>query len=380
MKLNVLGATALLSLCLGAASHAAEADGVSANVIRLGMVNAQSGPAAALGQSMLAGAQAVFADLNARGGVHGRRIELRVADDSYEPEQTVEHTLRLVQQDKVLALFGYVGTPTTNAVVPLLTELQVPLVAVLSGAASLRRPQLPLLFNVRASYDEEAQRLVAHLLDKGLNKVAVVYQNDGFGVAVLTSVNKALKGGAAKLHASATFQRNTVAIKMALATMVEAEPDAIVVVGPYTPVAAFINQARAKGLNSVFATVSFVGTESLLERLSDGGQGVLVSQVMPHPAAEDMAVVQHCRELLQAHGGHKLSYVSLEGCISAKLMVEALQRAGSSPTRSSLLASLNGMSRLDLGGVVLQLSASDHQASDVTYLTRLIGGRIEDVR
>lgn len=380
MKLNVLGATALLSLCLGAASHAAEADGVSANVIRLGMVNAQSGPAAALGQSMLAGAQAVFADLNARGGVHGRRIELRVADDSYEPEQTVEHTLRLVQQDKVLALFGYVGTPTTNAVVPLLTELQVPLVAVLSGAASLRRPQLPLLFNVRASYDEEAQRLVAHLLDKGLNKVAVVYQNDGFGVAVLTSVNKALKGGAAKLHASATFQRNTVAIKMALATMVEAEPDAIVVVGPYTPVAAFINQARAKGLNSVFATVSFVGTESLLERLSDGGQGVLVSQVMPHPAAEDMAVVQHCRELLQAHGGHKLSYVSLEGCISAKLMVEALQRAGSSPTRSSLLASLNGMSSLDLGGVVLQLSASDHQASDVTYLTRLIGGRIEDVR
>ena len=221
--------------------------------IRLGMVNAQTGPASALGQGMLAGAQAVFKDVNLRGGVHGRQIALQVADDGYEPEQTVEQTLRMVQDNQVLALFGYVGTPTTNAVLPLLAEMKVPLVGVFSGAASLRRPVTRQLFNVRASYEEETEALVAHLIEGGARRVAVVYQNDGFGIAVLTAVQQALRRGALPLHARAAFQRNTVAIKMALLEMLQAQPDTIVLAGPYVPVAAFIQQARALGLPSRFA-------------------------------------------------------------------------------------------------------------------------------
>jgi ABC-type branched-subunit amino acid transport system substrate-binding protein len=359
---------------------AGEQDGVSADRVRIGMVNAQTGPAAALGQAMLAGSRAVFEHVNAQGGVHGRRLELLVADDGYEPEQTVEHTLQLVQNDKVFALFGYVGTPTTNAVLPLLRELHVPLVGVVSGATSLRRPLTAELFNVRASYEQEAENLVTYLLASGAQKVSVVYQNDGFGVSVLAAVNKALKANASKLHSTASFQRNTVAVKMALGTMMESEPDAVVVVGPYTPVAAFINQARAKGLKPRFATVSFVGTESLLERLPDGGGGVLVSQVVPNPADLQVPVVQDCRALLGGQGGGVLTYLTLEGCLTAKVLVEALHRAGPALSRSRLQAVLSHLQQFDVGGLTLSFSPQNHQASDRVYLTQLLKGRVEDLR
>ncbi len=348
--------------------------------IRLGMVNAQSGPAAALGQGMLAGARAVFDEINARGGVHGRKISLRVADDGYEPEQTVTETLKLVQDDDVLALFGYVGTPTTNAVLPLLGELGVPLVGVFSGAASLRVPVTPQLFNVRASYDDEAVALVAHLVAHGAKKVAVVYQNDGFGMAVLSAVDKALRRHGMQLHATASFQRNTVAIRMALATMLEQQPDTIVLAGPYVPVAAFAKQARALGMQARLATVSFVGTESLMARLDPAGPSVLVSQVVPFVRDSSHPITRDCGELLQRYAGEALSYVSFEGCISARTLVAALERAGPLPTRSKLMRSLEAIKDLDLGGFRVSFSAADHQGNDQVFLTQIVGGRILEVR
>jgi branched-chain amino acid transport system substrate-binding protein len=372
--------TAFGSLGWSDTAHAGDANGVDADSIRLGMVNAQSGPASALGQGMLAGAQAVFKDVNARGGVHGRKIVLRVADDGYEPEQTVEQTLRMVQHEKVFALFGFVGTPTVNAVLPLLGELEVPLVGVFSGANSLRKPVTRQLFNVRASYDDEAEALIAHLIDADVRKVAVVYQNDGFGIAVLSAVDKALKRGGLRLHASASFQRNTVAIRMALGTMLEQQPEAIVLAGPYVPVAAFIQQARAMGLKSRFATVSFVGTESLLARLGDEGQGTLISQVVPLPMDTDLAIAEECRALLKLHAGDALGFVSFEGCISARLLVAALQRAGPQLTRSALISSLETLGPIDLGGLRLHLSAQDHQASNTVFLTEVVDGRIKKLR
>ena len=367
-----------LALTFALALPALPAMAADREPIRLGMVNAQTGPASALGQGMLAGAQAVFKDVNLRGGVHGRQIALQVADDGYEPEQTVEQTLRMVQDNQVLALFGYVGTPTTNAVLPLLAEMKVPLVGVFSGAASLRRPVTRQLFNVRASYEEETEALVAHLIEGGARRVAVVYQNDGFGIAVLTAVQQALRRGALPLHARAAFQRNTVAIKMALLEMLQAQPDTIVLAGPYVPVAAFIQQARALGLPSRFATVSFVGTESLLARL--GNEEVLVSQVMPFVQDKRHAITRDCADLLQRHAGEALSYVNFEGCVNAKTMVAALERAGPQLTRDSLLRSLESMEALDLGGYSLHFSADDHQANNAVFLTQLRAGRIHEVR
>lgn len=344
--------------------------------IRIGMVNAQTGPAAALGQGMLAGANAVFQQVNAKGGVHGHKIRLLVGDDAYEPEQTVDETLNLLQDEKVLALLGYVGTPTVNAVLPLISELDVPLIGVFSGALSLRQPLIRQVFNVRASYRDETEALVAKLMDKGARKIAVVYQNDGFGLAVLSGIDSALLKRGAVVQSTGNFQRNTVAIRMALGTMLEQEPDAVVLAGPYVPVAAFIKQARAKGLKSQFATVSFVGAESLLALLEGAGEGMLISQVVPPPGDAAISIASECRAALKRQSDQPMTFVSFEGCISAKLLVLALEKAGPQPTRQALVASLEAMHAVDLGGLEISFSSEDHQASDTVYLTEIIGGKI----
>jgi branched-chain amino acid transport system substrate-binding protein len=344
--------------------------------IRIGMVNAQTGPAAALGQGMLAGANAVFQQVNAKGGVHGHKLRLLVGDDAYEPEQTVDETLNLVQDEKVLALFGYVGTPTVNAVLPLIRELDVPLIGVFSGALSLRQPLIRQVFNVRASYRDETEALVAKLMQKGAKKIAVVYQNDGFGLAVLSGIDSALLKRGVVVQSTGNFQRNTVAIRMALGTMLEQEPDAVVLAGPYVPVAAFIKQARAKGLKSQFATVSFVGAESLLALLESDGEGVLISQVVPPPGDAAVSIASECRADLKRLSDQPMTFVSFEGCISAKLLVFALEKVGPQPTRQALVASLESMHTVDLGGLKISFSAEDHQASDMVYLTEIISGKI----
>jgi branched-chain amino acid transport system substrate-binding protein len=344
--------------------------------IRIGMVNAQTGPAEALGQGMLAGAHAVFQQVNAKGGVHGHKIRLLVGDDAYEPEQTVEQTLNMLQDEKVLALFGYVGTPTVNAVLPLISELDVPLIGVFSGALSLRQPLIRQVFNVRASYRDETEALVAKLMEKGAKRIAVVYQNDGFGLAVLSGIDRALLKRGVAVQSSGSFQRNTTAIRMALGTMVEQEPDAVVLAGPYVPVAAFIKQARAKGLKSQFATVSFVGTESLLSLLGGYGEGVLISQVVPLPGDSALSIASECRADLKLQSDKPMTFVSFEGCIGAKLLVHALDKAGPQPTRQALVSSLEAMQAVDLGGLNISFSADDHQASDIVYLTEIIQGKI----
>jgi branched-chain amino acid transport system substrate-binding protein len=356
------------------------ATGVTPTDIRIGMVNAQTGPAAALGQGMLAGAQAVFKEVNAKGGVHGRKIWLQVADDAYEPEQTVEQTLKMIQEEQVLALFGYVGTPTVNAVLPLLRDLDVPLVGVFSGALSMRRPIVRQVFNARASYDDETEVLVAQLLKVGMKKIAVIYQNDGFGISVLAGVDRALKKRGLAVSSTGSFQRNTVAIRMALSTTLEEQPDAVLLAGPYVPVAAFIKQAQALRFYPKFATVSFVGTESLLTRLEGSGQGMLISQVVPFPGDNDLAITRDCRNMLKQHANETLGFVNLEGWISARLLVRALEQAGPQLTRQALVSSLESMRSVDLGGLAITLSADDHQATDHVFLTEIVDGKIVKVR
>jgi branched-chain amino acid transport system substrate-binding protein len=358
------------------AATSAGGSGVTAREIHIGMVNAQTGPASALGQGMRTGAQAVFDEVNARGGIHGRKIVLNVADDAYEPEQTVEHTLKLVQQDGVLALFGFVGTPTVNAVIPLISEMRVPLVGVFSGAQSLRMPVVPEIFNVRASYDEEAEALVQRLLADGAKKVAVVYQNDGFGVSVLSGTSKALARRGVKVSATASFQRNTTAVRMALASMLENQPDAVIIVGPYAPVTAFIRQAHGLGLQSRFATVSFAGIEGVLARVSTEGDNMLISQVVPSPDSANLPVVSNCRQAVLRATGQPMGFISLEGCISARLLVRALELSGPGLTRELLMQNLEKMGSEDLGGLTAKLSAENHQAFSRVYLTRIADGKL----
>ncbi len=195
LRMTPIAATLALStlpLLLGTATSALAETGVEQDSIRLGMVNVQSGPAAALGTGMLAGSKAVFDAVNAAGGVHGRQIELLVADDGYEPDQAIDETLIMIEEEEVFSLYGYVGTPTANAVLPIVQELEVPLVGLFTGAGTLRTPVTEQVFNVRASYDNEAEAMVTHFLANGAKNVAVFYQDDGFGRAVLSGAEKAL--------------------------------------------------------------------------------------------------------------------------------------------------------------------------------------------
>lgn len=344
--------------------------------IRIGMVNALTGPASGLGRGMREGAQAVFNEVNAKGGVHGRRLSLVAADDGYEPDNTVHETLAMVQDQQVFALLGYVGTPTTNAALPLIVELDVPLVGVFSGAMSLRQPATRQVFNVRASYDDETEALVNQLHAQGVKSVAVMYQYDGFGLAVLSGTSKALKRRGASVVATGTFQRNTVAIKSGLAAMLEAQPDAVVMVGTYAPIAAFIKAARAAGLKSQLATVSFVSTDDLVPLVGQDGNGVLISQVVPFPEDVDNGLARGCRKALAQHANVQLGYVNFEGCISARLLVAGLERAGPDPTRRRLMDALDNLAAMDLGGVTVNLSADDHQAMNQVFLTQIRNGRI----
>ena len=376
---SMLFTVALLALSLAAPGSFA-ADGLTATEVKLGMVNVQSGPAAGLGKGMRSGAEAWFKTVNAKGGVHGRQINMVVGDDGYEPERAIDETLKMIEQQKVFSLFGFVGTPTANAVLPIVKEMDVPLVGAFTGAMSLRQPVTKQVFNVRASYDDEAETLVAHFLSKGAKTVAVFYQDDGFGTAVLSGTEKALKKRSMVVSAKGTFQRNTLAIKTGLAAMLEAKPDAVVMVGPYAPLAAFIKEARIAGLKSQLATVSFVGTDNLVKEVGKDGDGVLISQVVPFPEDNDLPIQRECRAALAANGGETLGFVNFEGCITAKVMVAALERAGKEPGRDQLVAALRGMKGVDMGGLLVGFNEGNHQALSDVFLTQIQNGKITKIR
>lgn len=373
----------LLVLAAALAAPLCAADpGIADKEIRLGMVNAQSGAASGLGHGMRVGADAVFKDVNAKGGVNGRQITLLVDDDAYDPNKAIDATLKMLDEQKVFALFGYVGTPTANAVLPIVKENKVPLVGLFTGAMSLRQPVVPQVINIRASYDDEAEMLVERFVkDKGAKRFAVFYQDDGFGQAVLSGTEKALKKRGLEVVAKGSFQRGTTAVKTGLAAVMAGTPDAVVMVGPYTPLTEFIKAAREAGLKAGLATVSFVGTNDLVKLVGSAGDGVVISQVVPFPDDAGVPVAKECASLLDKYEpGEKLGFVSLEGCITAKAMVAALDKAGATPSRDGLIAAFESIKNLDLGGMTLSLAPDNHQASAVVWVTQIQDGKIVPVQ
>jgi branched-chain amino acid transport system substrate-binding protein len=370
----------VFSTMLAGQPHAAD-PGISDTEIRLGMVNAQSGAAAGLGQGMRVGAMAVFNDVNSSGGIHGRQINLLVDDDAYDPNKAIDATLKMTEEMNVFALFGYVGTPTANAVLPIIKDAKIPLVGIFSGAMLLRKPVIPEVFNLRASYGDETEILVDHFIkDKGAKRFAVFYQDDGFGLAVLAGTEQALKRRNIDVVAKATFQRGTIAIQAGLATLIESKPDVVIMAGPYTPLSAFIKDAKKEGLNANLATVSFVGTDNLVKLLGVDGDGVVISQVVPFPENRGLPLARECATLIEKYApGEKLGFVNFEGCIAARAMAIALERTGSGLTRLGLIHALESIKGLDIGGMQLNLGPDNHQASNSVFLTRISQGKITSV-
>jgi len=359
------------ALALSAATWAG-AQGVTDTQIVLGQSVALSGPAAELGKDMQFGASLYFDQVNKAGGVNGRKIVLKTLDDGYEPPKAVENTKKLINEDKVFALFGYVGTPTSNAVLPIFTEAKVPFVGAFTGAESLRAPFNRQIFNVRASYFDETEAIVQHLTAMSVTNIAIFYQNDGYGQAGLAGMERAMKKRNMELSAKATVERNTVDVAKAVETMKKANPQAVVMISAYKSCAAFIKEMKKVGANPTFWNVSFVGSKALAAELAAEGRGVQISQVMPFPWDMTVPVVKEYRGLLEAAKGEP-GFGTLEGYIAAKVTVEGIKRAGKNLTRDSFIKAMESMSGYDMGGFKVNFSADNHNASkfvDLTIISR----------
>lgn len=352
------------------------ADGVTPTTILVGQSCPLDGPAKGLGTGMSLGLRAAFAEANAAGGVNGRQIELRSVDDGYDPDKCADATAGLIEDSKVFCLAGMVGTPTSKAAVPLAVEAGVPVVGLFTGAMAFREPPQRLVFNIRASYDDETEMLVERLTtDLGAKRIAIFRQNDSFGAAGLSGTEKALKKRGLAMAGAGTFERNTVAVKTGLAAVLEAKPDAVVMIGPYKPIAAFVREARAAGLACPLATISFVGTESLIADLGAAADGLVISQVVPSPADPALPVVQAYRAALaKADPAATPSYVSLEGYVSGRVLLLGLAGAGAEPSRDGLVAGLEALKAVDLGGLAVTFDAQRRQALAQVWLTRVQDG------
>jgi branched-chain amino acid transport system substrate-binding protein len=366
-----------LVLAAGLASSAMAAEtGVTDKQILVGQFAAFSGPAAQLGERLKVGLDAYFRTINAQGGVNGRQIKLVSRDDGYEPEKAKVAVKSLIEEDKVFALVGSVGTPTGIAAVPILTEARVPLVGMFTGAEALRQPFNRQVFHVRGSYYDETERIVQHLTSLGLKKIAVFYQNDAYGKAGLEGVERALARRQLKMVATGTVERNTVEVAKSIEAILAAQPDAIVQISAYKSCAAFIKQSRAKGFGGQFFNVSFVGSKALADELGEAGAGVVISQVVPFPYGASIPIVREYQQIMGEAGHKEFDFSSMEGFLIAKVFVEGLKRAGRNPTREALINGLETIRDWDMGGFSIKYGPRDHVGStfiDVTTIGR--GGK-----
>jgi branched-chain amino acid transport system substrate-binding protein len=349
----------------------------SESKIILGQSAPFTGPAAQLGIQFYQGAKVYFDHINAQGGVNKRLIELRNLDDGYEPDRCAENTRKLIADD-VFALFGYIGTPTSVAALPLATKDKVPFIAPFTGAMALRNPFNKYAFHVRASYNDETALIVKQLTNLGLKKVAVFHQNDAYGKAGLDGVTLALADLGLKPVATATVERNSVDVAQAAKTIAAANPDGIVQIGAYKACAAFIRAARKAGFGGTFFNVSFVGTQALADELGREGAGVVVSQVMPSPYNGSRAISREFTDAIKTAGkDNQANFSSMEGYVGAKVLVEGLKRAGAKATREALIGGLESMGSQSIGGFAVTFSPTDHVASHFVELSMLTAeGRV----
>lgn len=369
--LSAMGYGVGLSAAGGWASLAqAQSTGVKDNLIVLGQSAAFSGPAQQLGVQYHLGAMLHFEAVNAKGGINGRRIELRRLDDGYEPDRCAANTRQFLSDD-VFALFGYVGTPTTLAALPLATQAKVPVFAPLTGADSLREPLDRHVVHIRASYNEETAAIVRQVTGVGIKRIAVFHQDDGYGKAGLAGVQSALKAQNLEPVAVGAVPRNSDQVAPAVKAILAAKPEAIVQIGSYQACAVFIRQARRAGYSGNFYNVSFVGTQALLDELGAEAKGVAVSQVMPYPYSLATPLAAEYQAAHKDKRGVVPNYSGMEGFVAAKLFTEVLRRAGRGLTREGFLATLDGLQKIDLGGFQLEFGPNQRVGSRFVELTLL---------
>lgn len=353
------------------ATGGAASPGFTDEMVLFGQSAAFSGPAQDLGTNMRLGIEAAFEEVNRQGGINGRQLELTTLDDGYEPEAAILNTQQLIEQEGVFALIGAVGTPTSRSAVPVAAEANIPYVAPFTGAGFLRDPEWTNIINLRASYNQETEEMVARLTeDLGVERIAVMYQDDSFGRAGYRGVRAAMERRGMEPVSLGIYTRNTVAVKAGVLDMLRGDPEAVIIVGAYNPVAATIRWARHIGADPTFIAISFVGSNALVEELGYRGAGVFVTQVVPFPTDTSEPIVNTYVEALAAVDSEATpGFVSLEGYIAGRLAIAGLERCGADLDRQCFLSSFEQQGSFDLDGFRLDFATSDNQGSDQVYLT-----------
>jgi len=355
--------------------------GVSDAEIVIGSSAALGGFAGFLGTQTIHGSLAYINEINDRGGIHGRKIRLISTDDHYSPAETVTNTQKLIAQVGVFALFDYVGTPTTAQVVDIVHKSEIPLLGIFSGAEIFRTPYRPYIFNVRDSYYTETESAISYFVDKlNLKKIAVLYQEDIFGVAVLSGVQLALERRNMYTVATETFVRGAMDVEKAMLNIKLSEAEVVIMVGTYSPLAKFVKISNDAGFKPYFHTVSFVGSEAFAKELIQiqkinplDYEKIIVTQVVPDPFLEELPGVKEYRELVKKYfPNDRPNYVALEGFVNAKVLVKALEIAGTDLTRDKFVEALESMRNIDIGiGKEITYSVLGHQGLKGVYYSKL---------
>lgn len=356
--------------------------GVTDSEVVIGSSLALGGHAGYLGTQTFHGAMAYLNAVNEDGGVLGRKIRLVVYDDEYDPPKCVYYTQKLIVEDRVFALFCYVGTPTTVKVIPLIEEAGIPLVGMFTGAIALREPFSRYLVNVRVSYYQETAAAVRHMVeDLHIRRIAVFYQYDAYGFDGLKGTELALRKYQLVPVATGTYIRGTQNVEEGLERIQQSGAEAVVMIGTYDPCARFIKMARSRGFHPLFYNVSFVGADELARILGPDGDGVIVTQVVPPPEIPETrkslwGAKQYARHLKKYFPEDAPNFVGLEGYLNAMVLVEGLRRTGSRLSRERFIDAIESIAHFDLGiGSPLTFSSTDHQGLDRVYFTRIENGK-----
>ncbi len=366
-----------LVACLGLAgiSPASAEKGVSADTVLVGQTGVFSGPIAEPAVQYRAGMQIYFDEINARGGIHGRKIKLQSYDDKFDPKIAAENTKKLIEEDKVFAMVGYIGTGAIVASMPQISENRVPIVGALSGDEGLRDPKIRMIFHTRGSYGAETDKMVEQLTSTGVKSIAVVYQDDPFGKAGLKSAQAAFARRSLKPVIEAPIDMSKLdALDGLVANVSKTQPGGIIMVTAGKASTAFIRAYLKSGQRPWFFGVSVLSAKALFTALGEDARGIVIAQVVPSPASGRYAIAREFMAAAQKAKSSDTTYNSLEGYITAKVFVEALRRAGKDLNRERLITALESINNFDLGGFVIDYSGGRRIGSSFVDLSIISKG------
>ena len=366
---RVFGLVVSFTLALGSAQATTSEIGVTDTEILLGQSLGLTGPLAELTLDISNGTRAYVNEINTRGGIHGRRLKVITMDDGYQAPNTVKNVEQMIKQDKVFAIFNVTGTPNSEAILPLVTQSGVPFFSPFTGADSLRNPPMPNVFNVRASYRDETEKLVQHLQTVGIQRIGVVYQASSFGKDGLAGVEAAMAQRGMKPQAVASVQSNASDTDAAVTVVSERNPGAIILITAGRPTFEFIKSYNKSHRGVQFYTLSVMGASANIKALGKDGVGVVVASVVPFPWSQAHPLVKEYQSAMQKIGLSDYSFVSFESYINARVLGAAIERAGKNLTRSGLVTAAENMRQVSLGGFYVGYSKASRQASKHVELT-----------